>query len=278
MKPIAFDTLGLAANRLSPPLVSRRLHHHQEIELNYLFTGGVTYLHRWRRRSLPLRRLVAFWGASPHCTVAVAPQTEMAWITVPLSWLWQWNLPAAFTRRLLEGEWCEEVRGEKTAERYPVAAWVDEIKRDGKEAPTAILLELQAAIVRMAAAGRPRGTGRTEPALTGGSWRHVETMAQFMATRFTEEIDMAAIASATGLHPKYALTLFQRSCGLTPADYLRQHRITHAQRLLLTTDAKVIDVALASGFASLSAFYESFQRVTRTTPAEFKRRGAGGRE
>ncbi|MBC8040191.1 MAG: helix-turn-helix domain-containing protein [Opitutaceae bacterium] len=271
MKQIAFDTMGLNAEMLRPPKVTARQHHHQEIELNYLFSGGVTYLHQWRRRRLPLGRLVAFWGSAPHCIVAVEPGSEMAWVTVPLPWLLQWKLPAAFIRRLLEGEWCEEARDAEAPERYPVRAWVEEIRAGEKAANAAILLELQAALVRMSAAQRRREPGANEADGTG--WRHVEAMARFMAEHYAEEIDLEAIAAAAGLHPKYATTLFRKWCGLTPHDYLLQHRVTHAQRLLITTDAKVIDVALASGFGSLSAFYEVFQRVTRTTPGKLRKLG-----
>ena len=59
---------------------------------------------------------------------------------------------------------------------------------------------------------------------------------------------------------------------MTIRDYLLQYRITHAQRLLLTTDDKVIDVALASGFSSQSSFYAAFVRQVKTTPQAFRRR------
>jgi AraC family transcriptional regulator, melibiose operon regulatory protein len=271
MTQIAFDTLGLNAEMLRPPRVTTRQHHHQEIELNYLFSGGVTYLHQWRRRSVPPRRLLAFWGSTPHCIVAVEPGSEMAWVTVPLPWLLQWKLPAAFIRRLLQGEWCEESRSADAPERHQVRAWVEEIRAGGRYANAALLLELQAAMMRMSAARHRRESRSHEADSTG--WRHVEAMARFMAGHYTEEIDMDAIAAAADLHPKYATTLFREWCGLTPHDYLLQHRVTHAQRLLLTTDAKVIDVALASGFASLSTFYDVFQRVTHTTPGKLRKPG-----
>ncbi len=273
MEVIEFHRFGLGAGTHRPPPLMGRGHHHQEVELNYLFSGEVTYLHHWRRRALPLRRLVVFWGSVPHGVIETRPESEMAWATVPLSWLMQWKLPAGFVRRLLDGEWCEETRAEGVPERYPVRAWVEEINRDKPAETAAISLELQAMFTRLAASGRARDKPAARGGENGGNWRHVEAMARHMAEHFAEEIAMPDIARAAGLHPKYAQTLFRRWCGLTPGDYLRQHRVSHAQRLLLTTDAKVIDVALASGFGSPSAFYEAFQRATGATPAEFKRRG-----
>jgi AraC-like DNA-binding protein len=102
--------------------------------------------------------------------------------------------------------------------------------------------------------------------------QRVERMAKCMAERFQENLTVSEIAKAAGVHPNYAMPLFRRHCGVTIRDYLLQYRITHAQRLLLTTDDKVIDVALASGFSSQSSFYAAFVRQVKTTPQAFRRR------
>jgi len=100
-------------------------------------------------------------------------------------------------------------------------------------------------------------------------------MARFIAENFSQEIEASDVARSVQLHPKYAMVLFRRSAGVTIKDFLLQHRITHSQRLLLTTEAKVIDIAEASGFRSLSAFYASFVSRTHETPNDFRRRIRG---
>ena len=97
-------------------------------------------------------------------------------------------------------------------------------------------------------------------------------MARFIAEKFQEDIATEDIARAAGLHPNYAMALFRRRCGLTLHDYLLQYRLTRAQQLLLTTDDKVVDVALGSGFGSVSTFYELFVRKLKITPIKFRRR------
>ena len=103
-------------------------------------------------------------------------------------------------------------------------------------------------------------------------WPNVETMARFIAENFSEEISVTDVARAARLHPKYAMVLFRRLTGATIKDFLLQHRITHAQRLLLVSDDKIIDIALASGFHSLSAFYSCFTRQVKETPNHFRKR------
>ena len=97
-------------------------------------------------------------------------------------------------------------------------------------------------------------------------------MAQFMATHFVDDIGVAEIAGSSGLHPKYAMALFRRCCGVTLHDYLERHRLTHAQRLLITTQSKIIVISQACGFNSLSAFYERFEKSAKCSPRRFRQR------
>jgi transcriptional regulator GlxA family with amidase domain len=56
----------------------------------------------------------------------------------------------------------------------------------------------------------------------------------------------------------------------TLIDYLTQHRVSHAQRLLATTDRKIVHVALESGFGSISRFNDAFRRGCGCSPREYR--------
>lgn len=272
MSKFSFEEFGLNARLLSPPKPMGRIHHHQEVEINYLFSGGVTYLHHWERRRLSLNRLTVFWGGTPHSLIQVEPGTEMAWITLPLPWLYQWGLPNTFVSGLMKGLWWIENRKLAEPERYPVRAWVRELASRSTTQYEALLLEIRACLLRMATGNalELRHAHGTDAAKPVAAFNHVETMSRYMAEHYTDDISVTDVAHAAGLHPKYAMPLFRRACGLTIRDYLAQYRLTHAQRQLITSDAKILDVALASGFRSQSAFYNSFTRATGWAPAEFR--------
>ena len=98
-------------------------------------------------------------------------------------------------------------------------------------------------------------------------------MAQFVAEHYTESVRVADIAEVAGLHPNYAMNLFRRTCGMTLWQYLTRLRLSHAQRLLLTSDRGVLDIAMDAGFGSQARFYVVFKQAYGVTPAAFRRRG-----
>jgi AraC-like DNA-binding protein len=276
MTDVRFETFGLNARLQKPPEPMGRIHHHHEVELNYVFRGGITYLHRGTVRRLESKRLAVFWGSTPHSLVAVDPYTEMAWITVPLAWVWSWGLPERFVRELMHGNWW--YAPPNFGERFQVRAWVKELSNPTRPQQRRLLLELEACFLWLAeqeSPVRPDSPSRWGEGESTVSLQKVERMAKCMAERFQENLTVADIAKAANLHPNYAMPLFRRHCGVTIRDYLLQYRMTHAQRLLLTTDQKVIDVALASGFSSQSSFYAAFVRLVKDTPQAFRSRMEG---
>lgn len=61
--------------------------------------------------------------------------------------------------------------------------------------------------------------------------------------------------------------------GMSFFDYLNQHRVEYAKRLLSTQDGRqrsVLSIALAAGFNSNSSFYAAFRKASGQTPAKFR--------
>jgi len=98
----------------------------------------------------------------------------------------------------------------------------------------------------------------------------VEGMTRFVAEHYTEPVRVADVALSVGLHPNYALTLFRRALGIRTVEYITQHRVLHAQRLLATTVASVLEVALAAGFGSPNRFYTVFRSDFACMPREYR--------
>ena len=98
----------------------------------------------------------------------------------------------------------------------------------------------------------------------------MEKMAFFIAENYAKPLRVAEIAKAVGIHPEYAVRLFRKTCGMSLVDYVTKHRISHAQRLLATTNRKVVDIAFESGFSSASRFYAAFQKACGKSPKRYQ--------
>lgn len=72
------------------------------------------------------------------------------------------------------------------------------------------------------------------------------------------------------------MTFVSADFGVTILEYTMQYRVTQAQRLLNNNDDSVIDIALQSGFGSLSSFYAAFRRYTGRTPKAMRQAAKGG--
>ena len=80
------------------------------------------------------------------------------------------------------------------------------------------------------------------------------------------------VAGALGVTDRHLRRVFQEEFGVSPIEYAQTQRLLLAKRLLTDTDMSVLDVAMASGFASLRRFNHLFRTRYRLTPAELRRR------
>lgn len=254
-------------------------HQHKEVEINLVVAGEMTYLFGGARTVLGPGRLAAFWAAIPHRVIHLAPGTRFHCVHLPLFQFLRWQLPGGLTSRLLGGEMVREPGLDgAAADRLLFERWRRDLAPPSPEARRIVHLELEARLCRLARgqAGAPAPL-LAAPLLDDRAIRKVEGMAGFIGERYADAISAADVARSVGLHPKYATTLFRRHCGMTLGDYLTQQRLSQAQRLLVTTDTKIIDIAFASGFGSVSRFYEVFTRACGQSPRAY-RAGLGGAE
>lgn len=86
------------------------------------------------------------------------------------------------------------------------------------------------------------------------------------------DISLPSLAESLACSVNHVSQAINAGFGVTFFDYINEHRVKDAMVLLLRGDARtVLDVALEVGFRSTSTFYIAFRKVTKQTPAQFRK-------
>jgi AraC-like DNA-binding protein len=270
-----FTPYGLACGRWSPAPMPRP-DHHNEVQLNLLKSGWLTYLLGGRKVRIEAGRMSAFWAAIPHQIIELGTDREYFVATIPFAWFLQWRLSDSFVQPMLRGVLhCEPPPGRGRLDQDLFAQWEADLQKSRSEIKDVVLLEMRARVMRLAAALPPvpavtSKSSHRHAALQDGGLNKVEQMACLLAQRYTEPLTVSDIGKAVDLHPNYAMSLFRKAFGATLIEYLTHQRVSHAQRLLATTDQKIVEVAFDSGFNSISRFNEAFRRICGCSPREYR--------
>ncbi|MDK3156400.1 helix-turn-helix domain-containing protein [Kamptonema cortianum] len=244
-------------------------HRHQDIELNFFCEDRATYLVNGRKISIPPERLTVFWAAIPHRLIQATPGGRFFWITIPLGWFLQWRLPTFLNDEILSGAFVVDEH-EEFGDQESLKRWVADIASGKTHLSEAAILEIQARILRFQFRPPNKSKSPTLPKKAADATK-AELMATHIARHYQEPLSLAQIARAASLHPHYATSLFRKTFGIGPMDDLTRHRVWHAQKLLATSDEKILNIALESGFGSLSRFYAAFASICGKSPRDYRR-------
>ncbi|MCW5722513.1 MAG: helix-turn-helix domain-containing protein [Devosia sp.] len=256
------------------PLVMLAPHWHAQVEVNFIVKGWAHYKMSGHDVRFAAGDLALFWGGQPHYLDDASDDLVYAGGHLPLVHFFRLRLPQGVQARLMQGA---TLLTHATDASDPInfARW-NEYARSGDLMRSSVAVdELLLRIERI----------RFQPYMLlpdvlavkdDGELDHhtspiVVRICEFIADNFREDIDSIDIAVAADVHPKYAMTVFKKSTGMTLNDYVNLLRLSYAQALLMRDETNVLQVAMDSGFGSLSAFNKSFRKIAGTSPSDFRR-------
>lgn len=264
--PYGFTCVSWLPERMKRP------DRHNEIELNLLLDGELVYLFGGRTVILRAGELGVFWASVPHQIVSFSGRAPYFVATIPLPWFLACRLPSAMAQALLHGEFLRESLGERAQlDRALFQQWSDDLSRSGDVRAQIALREMEARLHRLALSATASPPEAEPLAWDSVGAARIERVASYIAQSYTSRLSVEGVASEVGLHPNYLMTLFRKAFGTTLLEYINRHRVTHAQRLLATTDDSVLKIALDSGFSSLSRFNAVFKAYSKCTPRAYRR-------
>lgn len=247
-------------------------HIHGDIEVSVFEKGSVTMLYAGRALTIPPGQLVVHWGILPHQMLSREPSAQVLGLHLPLAWFLQWNLPHTFVNRILNLEvLVDHLRHEPCSDIALLKEWRKVVANAGEAGQEIVLLELQSRLWRMDIDLDKNPVALSTEATQVVAGRVFERAVEYIAEHYLESIRIPEIAKAAGVSRTHIMRLFKQVTGWTVNGYITHLRLCHAQRLLVTTDKKVIDIMFESGFTSLNRFYDVFKKHTNTSPARYRK-------
>jgi AraC-like DNA-binding protein len=86
-----------------------------------------------------------------------------------------------------------------------------------------------------------------------------------------DQLTVCHLAKRANLHEDYFSRIFLQFTGERPLSYIHAKRIERAQHLIATTNMPYTQIAEETGFGNLPYFSKIFKKVTKSTPAQYKR-------
>lgn len=250
-------------------------HWHAQVEVNFVFRGTMEYRMQGHTVRLKANDLTLFWGGQAHQVVDTSDDAFFVAVHLPLVHFFRLRLSSELTHKLMHGASVITSTADD-ADHASFERWSSYMRSGDPARANHAIDELLLRIERVQfdpfylvePGGLP--LGQIDPPDLQ-SYSNISNICDFIGTNFRQDIDSVDIASYADIHPKYAMSVFKKSTGMTLNEYVNLLRLSYAQALLMHDDVNVLQVAMDSGFGSLSAFNKAFRRIAGMSPTDFRR-------
>ncbi|WP_267553794.1 helix-turn-helix domain-containing protein [Rhizobium rhizogenes] len=247
-------------------------HWHDHVEVNLLLEGEMTYLFNGRQEQVEAGRLVLFWAAIPHQTIAVTANAPLVCAYLPLVDFLALPIDGEARQAIMQGRFLREGNRE-TPDTIMVPRWEKEWRTGSAVRQRLIVEEVRLRMRRLILDNSESAdsTISISPVSSGGQTvRYVETLTNLINSQYANPISVTDLAGLAGIHASTANKAFRSVLGISVNDYLTRYRIARAMQRLTDTNDPVLQIGFDCGFGSSSRFYEIFKERTGTTPRQFR--------
>ena len=93
---------------------------------------------------------------------------------------------------------------------------------------------------------------------------------EFIDTHYMDDLELDNIAASIGFSKYHFSRLFKQYTNYTFCNYLTRRRLLAAKALLEQPNLSITEIALQSGFPSISTFNRAFKQQNNCTPSEYR--------
>lgn len=94
---------------------------------------------------------------------------------------------------------------------------------------------------------------------------------QYIEEHLGDDLSRNTLAELACLNPSYLARLFRSKTGYSLVDYITKRKIKRVQKMLLTTDLSVSQIAFELGYTNMPYFSKVFKKETGCTPVEYRK-------
>lgn len=98
----------------------------------------------------------------------------------------------------------------------------------------------------------------------------IQRSVDYIEEHLTEEISLAEIAGQSGYSLSHFYKVFPATTGFAIKEFVRNKRLAHAAWQLVSSDLRILDIALDSGFKSQEVFTRAFAALYGDTPGVYR--------
>jgi len=107
--------------------------------------------------------------------------------------------------------------------------------------------------------------------LRGLTGRQLKQVVDFILAHLSQDLSLEDLASLIGFSPSHFARLFRQTTGESPHQFVLHQRVERARHLLQETDASLVQIAAACGFANQSHLTAVFKDHFGLTPRAYRR-------
>jgi len=103
--------------------------------------------------------------------------------------------------------------------------------------------------------------------------KHVQTGIDYIESNLDFDITLSQIAEEAGLSQWHFQRIFKALTNETLKTYIRSRRLANSLDKLLSTNLRIIDIAISSGYESQESFTRAFKESFDITPNKYRKLG-----
>jgi len=93
---------------------------------------------------------------------------------------------------------------------------------------------------------------------------------RYINDHYKHDISLEDLSDIAGYSKFHFSRIFKQYTGMTHVDYLNQVRIKVAENMMMNPSTTITEIAMNSGFNSITTFNRTFKKLKSHTPSKFK--------